>query len=64
MPEVSIMDFSTVLGYGNQVIDFMFGGWSSAIEWLTTAGNELALIGLFAWLAVFAVGGLLRIIKL
>lgn len=64
MPEVSAMDFSTVLGYGNDVIEFMFGGWSSAITWLTATGHELALIGLFAWLAVFAVGGLLRIIKL
>lgn len=64
MPEVSMMDFSQVLGYGTQVINFMFGGWTSAIEWLTASGHELSLIGLFAWLAVFAVGGLLRIIKL
>lgn len=59
-----MMDFSQVLGHGNEVLDFMFGGWTDAITWLTTAGNEIALIGLFAWLAVFAVGGLLRIIKL
>lgn len=58
------MNFESLLGYGADVIDFMFTGWTSAITWLTTAGNELALIGLFAWLAVFAVGGLLRIIKL
>ena len=62
--EVSTMDFSQVLEYGNSVIDFMFGGWTDAITWLTTSGHELALIGLFSWLAVFAVGGLLRIIKL
>lgn len=59
-----MMTFEQVLGYGENVIEFMFGGWTSAITWLTTPGNELALIGLFAWLAVFAVGGLLRIIKL
>lgn len=37
--------------------------WQEVITFLTTTGNEIALVGLIAWLFVMATGGILRLVK-
>lgn len=54
---------SAVLALLTSFASSMLAIWGDVVEFITTSGNEICLVGLIAWLFVMGTSGILRIVK-
>ena len=58
----ALVTFVGTPGSGEAAGQGMLGIWSNVVEFITTSGNEICLLGVFAWLFVLGVGSIRRLI--
>lgn len=62
----NIMDMLTTFvgspGAGETAGSGMLGIWSAVVKFVMTSGNEIVLLGVFAWLFVLGVGSIRKLI--
>ena len=49
-------------GAGETAGSGMLGIWSAVVEFVMASGNEIVLLGVFAWLFVLGVGSIRKLI--
>lgn len=49
-------------GTGDAAGSGILGIWSSVVEFIMASGNEIVLLGVFAWLFVLGVGSIRKLI--
>ncbi len=54
---------TAILGYVTSIFTTVLSVGSSLIDWMTTSGNEIALIPIALMILVFAVGAIRKLIR-
>lgn len=57
-----LVTFVGTPGLGETAGSGMLGIWQSVIDFIMASGNEITLLGVFAWLFVMGVGGIRKLI--